>query len=264
MNTRIALLCVVALPLLAFAQEGTQSKTPAANPVATVDPRVALAKKIPGAKPEDLRLTPVPGIYEIMNGMDISYITADAAYVFSGDLYKVAKTGEFPNLSEDRRRESRLALLGKLPESQMLVFGPANAAHTVTVFTDVDCDYCRQLHSKIAEYNRLGVRVRYLFYPRTGPDTESWAKADTVWCSKDRKATFTRAKRGDKLNLKACPGSPVAREYELGRDMGLTGTPGIVLASGELIPGYLAPPDLLAHINEAAVKAKAAKGATTK
>lgn len=262
MKTRIALLCALVLPLLACGQEGAAQKPAAAKAVAAGDPRIALAAKIPGAKPEDLRVTPVPGIFELTHGTDISYITADAAYVFAGDLYQVTKTGDFPNLSEDRRRETRLTMLAKVPESQMLVFGPANAAHTITVFTDVDCSYCRQLHSQIADYNRLGVRVRYMFYPRTGPDTESWAKAETVWCSTDRKATFTRAKQGKKLDVKkSCPGSPVAREYALGQEIGLTGTPGIVLESGELIPGYLAPPDMLAHINESAAKAKAAKAA---
>jgi thiol:disulfide interchange protein DsbC len=262
MKTRIAVLCVLVLPLLACAQDGTQQKTAAAKSVPAGDPRIALAAKIPGAKPEDLRATPVPGIFEILHGTDISYISADGAYVFAGDLYKVTKSGDFPNLSEDRRRDARLAMLASVPESQMLVFGPANAAHTLTVFTDVDCTYCRQLHAQIADYNRLGMRVRYLFYPRTGPDTESWSKAETVWCSTDRKATFTRAKQGKKLELKkSCPGSPVAREFALGREIGLTGTPGIVLESGELIPGYLAPPDMLAHINESAAKAKAAKAA---
>jgi len=261
MNIRIALLCAVVLPLVACAQDAPPAKAvQAAKAVAADDPRVALAAKIPGAKPEDLRATPVPGIYELSHGTDISYITADAAYVFAGDLYKVTKAGDFPNLSEERRRDMRLATVAKVPESQMLVFGPANAAHTITVFTDVDCTYCRQLHSQIADYNKLGVRVRYMFYPRTGPETESWYKAETVWCSADRKAMFTRAKQGKKLDLrKACPGSPVAREYALGQEIGLTGTPGIVLESGELIPGYLSPPDMLAHLNEAAAEARASR-----
>ena len=79
----------------------------------------------------------------------------------------------------------------------MIVFGPANAKHTITVFTDFDCPWCRRLHSQIAEYNKLGIRVRYMFFPRTGPHTESWAKAEAVWCAEDRKATFTRAKLGE-------------------------------------------------------------------
>ncbi len=129
---------------------------------------------------------------------------------------RVSDKGEFPNLSETRRRELRLAKLAELPESQMLVFGSDKADHTITVFTDVDCPWCRRLHSQIADYNKLGIRVRYLFFPRSGPDTESWAKADAVWCSADRKDAFTRTKGGEEIKAKACAGSPVAREYKLG------------------------------------------------
>lgn len=224
--------------------------TAAAPAVSSDDPRVALAAKIPGAKPEDLRATPVPGIYELVHGADISYVSADAGFVFAGDLYRVTASGDFPNLSELRRRELRLKLLESLPESQMLVFGPAKAAHTITVFTDIDCPWCQRMHSQVNDYNKLGIRVRYLFYPRSGPDTESWEKAEAVWCAKDRKDAFTRAKRGEVKRLKSCDGSPVAREFQLGRDIGVTGTPGVVLDSGELVPGYLAPAQMLAHIQE--------------
>jgi thiol:disulfide interchange protein DsbC len=270
MKIRIALLCAVLLPLAACAREATAPAAAGESAAAATtsdassekisgdDPRIALAAKIPGAKPEDLRTTPVPGIYEITHGTDISYVSADAAFVFAGDMYKVSSSGEFPNLSELRRRELRLGLLAKVPESRMLVFGQPDAEHTITVFTDIDCPWCRQMHSQMADYNKLGVRVRYLFYPRSGPDTESWAKADTVWCASDRKAAFTRAKAGKKLDLKTCPGSPVASDYQLGRDIGITGTPGVVLESGELIPGYLSPPQLIAHLKQAAAEAAAA------
>lgn len=256
MRNHLSLLIVLLLPLAACARgDATPSAAaPAANapaPVAgSADPRVALAAKVPGSKPEDFRATPVAGIYELTHGSDISYVSADAKYVFSGDLYRVAANGDFPNLSEGRRRELRLAKLGELPESQMLVFGPEKAKHTVTIFTDIDCPWCRRMHGQMADYNKLGIRVRYLFFPRTGPDTESWAKADAVWCSADRKAAFTRAKSGEELAIKACPGSPIAREYQLGHDIGVDATPGVVLENGELLPGYLAPPQLLAHIQQ--------------
>jgi thiol:disulfide interchange protein DsbC len=233
------------LPLAACAR-GDATPAAANGP----DPRVALAAKIPGSKPGDFRTTPVPGIFELTHGSDISYVSADAKFVFAGDLYRVADKGDFPNLSEVRRRELRLAKLGEVPESQMLVFGPETAQHTITVFTDVDCPWCRRMHGQMAEYNKLGIRVRYMFFPRTGPDTESWAKADAVWCSADRKSAFTRAKAGEELAPKSCPGSPVAREYQLGHDIGITGTPGVVIETGELIPGYLAPAQLLAHIQK--------------
>lgn len=257
MKTRFILLCASLLPLMACgdsigaAAESTATPAAAAAPapVPEGDPRIALAARIPGAKPEDLRATPVPGIFELVHEADVSYITADAKYVFAGDLYQITTRGDFPNLSEARRQQLRLEKLAAIPESEMLIFGPASASHTITVFTDVDCPWCRKLHSQIADYNKLGIRVRYLFFPRTGPDTESWYKAEAVWCARDRKQALTRAKNDEKIEMKPCPDAPVARDYELGHQMGVTGTPGIVLENGELVPGYLGPKDLLAHIN---------------
>jgi thiol:disulfide interchange protein DsbC len=254
-----ALLLAALLPLGACAQgknQGTTTPVAPAPAAATAvvdksDPRVALAAKIPGAKPEDLRATPVPGIYELTHGADISYISADAKFLFAGDMYRIADNGDFPNLSENRRRELRLKVLGDVPESQMLVFGAANAPHTITVFTDIDCPWCRKLHSQIAGYNRLGIRVRYLFYPRSGPDTESWAKADAVWCSADRKAALTRAKLGQATPAPHCANTPVGRQYNLGHELGVDSTPSLILETGELIPGYLTPQQLLAHLQSA-------------
>jgi thiol:disulfide interchange protein DsbC len=115
------------------------------------------------------------------------------------------------------------------------------------------------MHAQVADYNKLGIRVRYLFYPRSGPNTESWFKADAVWCAKDRKNAFTRAKLDQPIEMKKCADSPVARSYQLGRELGLTGTPGVVLESGELVPGYLPPDRMLTHI-EASIAEEAAAG----
>jgi len=124
----------------------------------------------------------------------------------------------------------------------MVVFSPADPKYTITVFTDVDCPYCQAMHKQIAEYNRLGVRVRYVFYPRTGPNTDSWHKAEQVWCSADRKAALTDAKLGKPLKAKACTDTPVAMEYALGQEVGLEGTPAVLSSNGTMVGGYL-PPD---------------------
>jgi thiol:disulfide interchange protein DsbC len=131
------------------------------------------------------------------------------------------------------------------------VFAPRETKHTVTVFTDVDCTYCRKLHAEMKQYNDLGIRVRYLFYPRSGPDSESWTKAEQVWCSANRNEALTRAKRGDSLTAKACANNPVARDYELGQDVGLRGTPAIILPSGELLGGYVPPAMLIKRLQVA-------------
>jgi len=207
----------------------------------SADPRVEIAGKIPGTKAEDLHPTPIPGVYELMRGTEAAYVSNDGKYAIVGDLYDLKSNDD---LTESRRREMRLKLLAAIPESQMVIFGPKDARHTVTVFTDVDCQYCRKLHSQIAEYNRLGIRVRYLFYPRTGPNTESWTKAVQVWCSPDRNAALTQAKLGQPLAAKPCANSPVAQDYDLGRQFELQGTPAIVLGNGDMLPGYEPPAQL--------------------
>jgi len=119
------------------------------------------------------------------------------------------------------------------------------------VFTDVDCAYCRKLHSEMAELNRLGVRVRYMSFPRSGPNTDSWKKAEVVWCSANRNEALTQAKLGAQLDMsKACSVNPVAREYALGQSIGVRGTPAIVTESGEYISGYMPPRELLQQIKD--------------
>lgn len=211
------------------------------------DPRIALAEMMPGVEPGELRPTPVAGIYELAHAGEVSYVTADGKYVFSGDLFQVSTQGEFPNLTENRRREMRQQLLGAIPEQQMIVFGKASAPHTITVFTDIDCQWCQHLHSQIADYNKLGIRVRYLAYPRSGPDTESWHKAEAVWCAKDRNTALTAAKRGERVPGASCD-AMVSGQYDLGGQVGVSATPAVVFGNGELVPGYLPPEDMLEAI----------------
>jgi thiol:disulfide interchange protein DsbC len=209
---------------------------------AKADPLAEVASHIPGARPDQLRASPIQGIYEFTRGAEIAYVTSDGKYAITGDLYDLSANDL--DLTEAHRREVRQKLIAAVPESDMVIFGPKDPKYTVTVFTDVDCGYCRKLHSEIAEYNRLGVRVRYLMYPRTGPNTSSWTKAEQVMCSANRNDALTRAKLGQDLPSKPCANNPVARTYALGRDFAIDGTPAIVMADGELLPGY-APPDVL-------------------
>jgi len=216
----------------------------AGQPKDAKDPRIALLKRLPeGTKLEDLRPSPIPGLYEFVHGAEVSYLTADAKYFIDGNLYDL-DTRE--NLTEDLRTHARIAMIAAVPESQMVIFSPPNPRYTVTVFTDVDCAYCRKLHSQIDELNKLGVRVRYVFFPRTGPNTESWRKAEAVWCSPNRNEALTRAKAGATLDLtKTCGQTPVAREYALGEAIGVQGTPAIVAENGEIVGGYLPPQELV-------------------
>jgi len=263
-NTAAALAAVLGMAgLWALQPASAATATAAASaPVATTpaaagtaagedakDPRTLLLKRLPpGSKLEELHASPIPGIYEFQQGAEISYLTADGRYFIDGNVYDMDTR---QNLSEARRAQARAALIAAVPESQMIVFSPDNPRYTITVFTDVDCAYCRKLHSEIAQINKLGVRVRYMFYPRSGPGTESWRKAEAVWCSVNRNEALTRAKGGAALDLsKPCPVNPVNREYTLGQEIGVRGTPAIVTESGDYISGYLPPQDLVNQIKD--------------
>jgi thiol:disulfide interchange protein DsbC len=213
----------------------------------SADPRLPLLKRLPaGSKLEDLQPSPIPGIYEFMQGADINYLTADGKYFLDGNVYDVDSR---ENLTEELRTRARVTMLSAVPESQMLIFGPKNPQYTITVFTDVDCGYCRKLHSDMAELNRMGVRVRYMFFPRTGPNTESWRKAEVVWCSPDRNDALTRAKAGVPLDMRTiCEATPVARGYALGKSIGVRGTPAIVTENGDYISGYMPPSELVQQL----------------
>ncbi len=238
-------------PAAAQAPQGAMSpvSTPSASasgPQGPMSPALATAGASGG--PDGVLPTPIPGIVEVRRGAEIVYMSQDGRYVFTGDLYRVSS---HEDLTEVHRRELRRSLIDAVPESQMVVFSPAHPKYMVTVFTDVDCVYCRALHGQIEDYNRLGIEVRYMFFPRTGPNTSSWYKAEQVWCSADRRAALTRAKLGEPLSAKICPNTPVAREYALGQAIGLEGTPGIVAANGTLVGGYLPPKQLLAALQQA-------------
>ena len=236
---------LVATLLVASLCGGTAfAQTPAAAP-AKVDPRAAIVKKIDGIKLEDVRMSPVNGVFEVTRDSDISYLSSDGRYAILGDMIDLDSDA---NISENRRRGIRARMIDTIPESEMLVFSPKDPKYTITVFTDIDCGYCRRLHSQIAEYNRLGIRVRYMFFPRSGPNTESWHKAEAVWCASNRNDALTRAKNGENINSPKCPTEIVKRDYELGNKLSVSGTPAIFLASGEMLPGYAPPGELMKYL----------------
>jgi thiol:disulfide interchange protein DsbC len=206
------------------------------------DARAAIAKKFPGLKAEDVRPSAVPGMFEVALGADTVYVSADGKYLIAGDLYEVETRN---NLTESGRADLRRKVFAEVDERDMIIFAPAKTKHTITVFTDVDCGYCRKLHGEIEELNKLGVRVRYMAYPRSGPGTEDWSKMEAVWCAKDRKAAITQAKRGEPLKSAECGATPVAKQYELGEEVGVRGTPAIYTARGDYIGGYLTPDKML-------------------
>lgn len=211
--------------------------------VQAATPEEAILEKLEGAGPSipvvEIRPSVVESIYEVeLKTGEILYSTADGGYIFTGDLYQVAPQG-FKNISEERRMSARAGEIRQLDTDQMVVF-PATGEQKgqVTVFTDIDCVYCRKLHKEVPELNALGVTVRYLGFPRAGVGSGSYYSMVSVWCAENQQNAMTRAKQGESIEEKQCE-NPIADQYRLGQKLGVQGTPAIFLEDGRLLPGYM-------------------------
>ncbi len=203
--------------------------------------RERLAGMFESIGPENVKLSPVDGWYMIQKGSLVAYISSDGRYLLQGDLIDLDTK---VNLSEVSRTDSRRELMSGVPDNELILFSPDEVKYSVAVFTDVDCAYCRRLHNQIEEYMANGIEIRYLLYPRGGPASAAWNTSEAVWCAKDRGEALTLAKLGREFESSSCDASIVQDHYVLGQEVGLSGTPAIVLDDGELIAGYL-PPDAL-------------------
>lgn len=191
--------------------------------------------------PEHVEVSPVDGWYTIRKGAIVAYISGDGRYLLQGDLIDLDQE---VNLSEQTRNVSRLEMLATLSDDEVIVFTPETVRFSVSIFTDIDCTYCRRLHNQIDEYMAQGIEVRYLLYPRNGPGTATWKTSEEVWCATDRNDALTLAKLDRKFESNNCDASIINSHYALGQDIGLRGTPAIVLEDGSLVSGYLPPLEL--------------------
>jgi thiol:disulfide interchange protein DsbC len=237
--TRFLILAAALLPFAVSAAD--------ADELASV--RATITTMFDAIKPEDVNPSPVPGWYTIHTGPIVAYVSADGRYLLQGDMIDLVTQ---VNLSEKTRTDARKALLAGVSDDDVIAFSPDEKKYSVTIFTDVDCTYCRKLHNEIDQYMAKGIEVRYMLYPRSGPATRSWTTAENVWCAQDRNHALTMAKRDEGFASSQCDASMISRHYKLGRDVGLSGTPAIVLDDGTLIGGYLPPAVLLQRIEASA------------
>ncbi len=216
------------------AGERASPGTPAANAreaILSINPDIAI---------ESVTEAPLPGFQEVIVSGQVLYVSDDGRYVLQGSLFDAE---EKRDLSQAGLSLLRKRLLAEVPVEQRIVFAPANPRYTVSVFTDVECGYCRRLHEEVAEYNKRGIAIQYLAFPRRGPGSDDFRLMESVWCADDRRQALTDAKSGKRVPPKTCD-NPVGAHYALGQRAGLTGTPMIVAEDGTQMPGYM-PPDAL-------------------
>jgi thiol:disulfide interchange protein DsbC len=187
---------------------------------------------------QEVRETPMPGLYElIMSSGEILLSDRSGQFLISGELYMTQPQG-LTNLTAQTRQLQIKGWIADIPEDQMIIFSPQNPVATITVFTDVDCTYCRRLHHDVEAINARGIAIRYMAYPRGGAESTAYPKMVSVWCAPDRQLAMTQAKNGQNLPERDCQ-NEVLDHHSLGNRIGITGTPAIILPDGTLVPGYM-------------------------
>jgi thiol:disulfide interchange protein DsbC len=210
---------------------------------AEFDPQAVEAKLrqiAPAAESIALSETPIEGLLQAQVNNDIVYVSSDGAYLVQGTMYDIETR---TNLTDQAKSTIRKDLLKNVDTSGQIVFSPENPDYELMVFTDIDCGYCRKLHDQIKEYNEQGIAIRYMAFPRAGVGSHSYEKYVSVWCADDQQEALTLAKGGTEPEPMQCD-NPIEAQYDLGRDIGVSGTPALVTSDGTLIPGYM-PPEAL-------------------
>jgi thiol:disulfide interchange protein DsbC len=237
---RGSILALFAVILLGIATDGLAATGVTPVPDALKD---SLKRLLPDRQADSIQASPIDGLYEAIFGSDIFYITADGKYLLQGDLYALDTQ---KNLTEAKRANGRLKVVDAIDPATMIIFKPAKTRYVVDIFTDIDCAYCRKLHSEIDKYLAEGIEIRYLAFPRSGYRTRSYFKAISAWCADDRQAALTKAKAGEDIDSKTCD-SPVDQHMAAAHELGITGTPTMIMPDGSMIPGYV-PAKQLARI----------------
>jgi len=190
----------------------------------------------------DVQPAAIPGMYKAnIEGGPHVYVTADGKYFIAGDIYQVSP-GNIVNLTDQERNGDRAKAMASIDKKDTIAFPPEGDVKKVMyVFTDVDCGYCQKLHADVPEYNKLGIEVRYLAYPRAGINSNSYNKIASAWCAKDPQDALTKLKQRQEIPENVCADNPVAKQFQIGQEIGLSGTPALVFDDGELIGGYVEP-----------------------
>jgi thiol:disulfide interchange protein DsbC len=193
---------------------------------------------------ESISASPMAGLYEVkLKGSRVLYASADGQYIVQGYLFEL-KDGKPVNLTEKAERLGVSKLINGIPVAETVVYPAIGETKThITVFTDTTCPYCHKLHAEVPALNKAGIEVRYVAFPRQGLGSPGDEQLQAVWCSKDRRAAMDRMVDGKNIQAPKCD-NPVTKQFEIGQSIGVNGTPAIVLADGQLIPGYQPAPQV--------------------
>lgn len=207
-----------------------------------------------GLQVMDVVPSDVAGLVEVQTGNGVLFASPDAKHFIAGTLYALDDNGGYSDVLAQRQAPINAKKIAQFEDS-MIVFKADNEKYVVTVFTDITCGYCVRLHSQLKEYNDAGITIRYLAFPRQGADGQVAEQMAAIWCSDDPKQAIHNAKLKREMldvsgkDLAQCK-QTIKQHYNLGRELGISGTPAIFLPNGEMVGGYLPADQLLQRLQQ--------------
>ena len=240
-------------PAASQAPAAKPAARPASGPAAAAGTpeakvRAALQEVTQGMAADYIGPAPFAGFREVVVSGQVLYVTDDGRYLIQSQPFDLQ---ERKPVASEGLMAHRRALLATIPVEDRIVFAPPDTKHTLTVFTDIECGYCRRMHQQVADYNRLGIAIQYVAFPRMGPASKDFRDMESVWCAGDRRRALSDAKAGQAVSKKQCD-NPVAKQFELGQQVGVSGTPAVFAEDGTQLGGYLAPQQMLEALEGAA------------
>ncbi|EXU75022.1 MULTISPECIES: bifunctional protein-disulfide isomerase/oxidoreductase DsbC [Erwinia] len=190
-----------------------------------------------GLQQIEIQPSTLPGMKTVLSESGVLYITDDGKQFIQGPLYDVS-AGQPVNVT-NKLLEKKVEAL----RDEMIIYKAPKEQHVITVFTDITCGYCHKLHAQMADYNALGITVRYLAFPREGMNGQVAKDMKSIWCVADRKKAFDAAMKGEAVSPADCK-IDLAKQYQLGVLYGIQGTPAILLQNGMMVPGYQGPQEM--------------------
>lgn len=221
----------------------------AEDAIATVRSRLQVMIPPSEANQAKISATGIQGLYQVQLGMTVVYLSADGQFLINGNVINLDTS---TNLTQQVQFEFRKTIMAEMSQESMIVYpasaGVDKAKHSITVFTDIDCPYCVKLHKEIPLLNAAGINVRYLAYPRSGPNTPSYFKAVSAWCADDPVKSMDDAMSGLAPKNKQCK-HPIDEHMNFANRLEVNGTPNILLENGDLLPGYVPARKLIGMLN---------------
>ncbi len=202
---------------------------------------------------DSIKPAPFSGMVEIQTSGGVLFAANDGSHFITGTLFSLDKEGNYKDVIAARQAPINAAKIAEFKDS-MIEYKAENEKYAVTVFTDITCGYCVRLHSQMEDYTDRGITIRYLAFPRNGATGGAADQLARVWCSADPAEGMHEAKIERKTptpvkDLAQC-NTTVQNHYNLGRELGISGTPSLFLPNGEKVGGYLPADALLERLEQ--------------